>query len=299
MTDHSSSWAPQPPTTFFKYCSTSTALSVIGTSSLRWSAPSRFNDPFDVPLLAQVDFTLSDLREALDREHLRLLETLDETLHPRIRQIQDALRSQPRETRAEVIREYLAAQRITDPPSSDSLSVLTDVWRVQAAQLRILCLSESNDSASMWDRYADGHRGVVLELGYHDRIDNALVRARPVHYQDESPKLPGVEWWAKAITLQPSVDFTSLWAAYFYTKRSDWRTEREWRVVTYAQEGETGDFSDYPMAPRDLLSVYIGYKAREGEVAALTRALAAAHAHTKVYRTRLDHAAGKLIFRGD
>ena len=34
---------------FYKYMSASTAEVVLGNRTLRWSAPTEFNDPFDVP----------------------------------------------------------------------------------------------------------------------------------------------------------------------------------------------------------------------------------------------------------
>lgn len=280
---------------FFKYYPLSTALRVIETCSLRWSAPTRFNDPFDVQREATVGFSLSALRAACDREYIRLIETDGVTAHPKIRQMQDMLRAQPDE-RSALIQEYLATQLIEDPPSPDAFEMLADIWRTQSAELRIVCLSEANDSASMWDRYADGHRGVVLELACDDATDSAFLLARPVEYREEPPSLPDVEWWAKAITCQPIVDLAGIWSEYFYVKKPDWSPEREWRVVTYAGQDETGDFSDYPLSPHNILSVYVGYKASESEVTTLLAALGRTHQHVVVYQAALNRLAGRIEF---
>lgn len=275
----------------------STALSVVRNQSIRWSAPTRFNDPFDVPRAATVDFSVAELRKACDKEYVRLIDTDGRTLHPRIRQVQDVLRVHPDpEVRKALIREYLAGQKVLDPPSSDAFEVLADIWRTQVAQLRILCTSEVNDSASMWDRYADRHCGVVFELGCGDDVDSALVLARQIIYRDEPPRLPGVVVWAKAITLQPEADLSGIWSEYFYVKRSDWSNEREWRVITFAKDGATADYTDYPVAPGELLAVYVGYRASGEQVASLLSALGPVHGHVRVYREVIDQSTGRIAF---
>ena len=281
---------------FFKYTKLSTALSVIESQSLRWSAPSCFNDPFDVPRAATVDFSLGELREACDAEFARLVMTGAPTLHPRIRQIQSVLSLQLPETRKEIIEEVLASQRIADPPSTDAFETLAEIWLEQVGKLRILCTSEINDSSSMWDRYADAHKGVVLELACLDELDSALLVARPVTYRDEPPKLPDAKFWAKAVTLQPDTNFSEIWSEYFYVKHSDWRSEREWRVVTFADESEEGDFSYYPLDPKELIAVYIGYQMEDKDASMLIQTLQRAHAHVRVYRAVLDRKRGRITF---
>lgn len=266
-----------------------TALRVVSTQTMRWSAPTRFNDPFDVPRGAQVDFTIEQLRDACDREHLRLIETGDPTFHPKLRLMQQVLAEQSGATRRSIVQEYLAQQSVLDPPRSDAFDVLEAIWRTQSAQLRILCLSELYDSPSMWDRYASGHTGVVLELACPDETESALLAACPIEYRDTRPRLPNVDWWAKAITLQPSVDLSELWSDYFYVKHTDWQVEREWRVVTYAADNEGGDFSDWPFDPVDLTAIYVGYRAGEAAVAKLRDALCERSPHTRLMRASLNH----------
>jgi Protein of unknown function (DUF2971) len=274
----------------------STALGVIRTQSMRWSAPSRFNDPFDVPREATPDFSLTDLRDACDREFIRLVEANDSTFHPRIRQIQSLLSVRPQHERSAVIREYLATQRVVDPPSSDAFDTLAGIWRTQVAQLRILCTTEARDSASMWDRYADHHRGVVFELRCTDETDSALLLARPIEYRNDPPKLPGVEWWAKAITLQPTVNIADIWGEYFYVKNTDWSPEREWRVITYVNDGVEGDYTDYPIALDEVQAIFAGYKVPANQISELKEALGGAHDHIPVYQASLDHASRQILF---
>lgn len=162
---------------FYKYSSMSTALNVIRTRSIRWSAPTRFNDPFDVPREASVAFTITELRDACDRELRHLLVTHGPTLHPKIRLLQRAMRQHP-ESREHFVEELVSTLGQADPPRITAFEMLAEIWRSQVKDLRILCTSEVNTSASTWDRYADRHRGVVLELGCDDEAESALLLAQ-------------------------------------------------------------------------------------------------------------------------
>jgi hypothetical protein len=281
---------------FFKYCPIDIALKVLTTQSLRWSAPTRFNDPFDVPRRTQVNFTLQELRDACDREFLRLIETGDQTFHARLRFLQETLATHPTEVRRQIVQEYLAQQMIIDPPRSDAFEMLEEVWRSQSAMLRILCLSDVCDSPSMWDRYSGGHTGAVLELACREKSDSAWWAAKPVEYRDSRPRLPDVDWWARAITLQPTVALSDVWAEYFYVKLSEWSYEKEWRVVAYARDGEEGEFSDWPFDPADLTAVYLGYKASDQDVERLVETMLPAFHDTRILRAGLNHDSRCLTF---
>lgn len=85
----------------------------------------------------------------------------------------------------------------------------------------VLSLSESSSSTLMWSHYADGHRGICLELD--------TVALEP-HFPDIHPVIYS--------NVAPSVDVfgtppeMELAKAMCLTKAEEWQYEKEWRVLS-------------------------------------------------------------------
>jgi hypothetical protein len=60
-------------TEFYKYLSAATAKVVLRNQTLRWSSPTQFNDPFDVPRELAFEFTTSEIKQALSNVFVQLL----------------------------------------------------------------------------------------------------------------------------------------------------------------------------------------------------------------------------------
>src|SRR5713226_7623242 len=60
---------------FFKYANASTAKTILGQRTLRWSSPILFNDPFDIPRKADLSFTAEQVIEACLTEFLETLKS--------------------------------------------------------------------------------------------------------------------------------------------------------------------------------------------------------------------------------
>src|SRR5258707_12514489 len=66
---------------FFKYTSVGSALKILESRKLRWSAPSLFNDPFDHQATFKFDFSEADFTEHMVAAQERIVFGTDE---PRI-----------------------------------------------------------------------------------------------------------------------------------------------------------------------------------------------------------------------
>ena len=80
---------------FFKYSSASTARLVLENKTLRWSSPSLFNDPFDVPRELSFGITPVEINDALARRFISLIENPPEDtseLGPKLRLIVDIVK---------------------------------------------------------------------------------------------------------------------------------------------------------------------------------------------------------------
>jgi hypothetical protein len=254
---------------FYKYLTATTARKVLSSRALRWSSPTLFNDPFDVPRELSFGLAPGQILEACVQRMTEYIEQppADTTeLEPKVRLIVEAVkRGIPQDVKAELlegIRETAAAQR----PTSERMDDLRARWRSYIADFRILCLSESPAHMAMWYHYADCYRGVVLEVRCVDALDSAWLAAKPMVYSTAKPEVYTARGWASLLTLRTEIAVRKMMDIATYTKAADWACENEWRIVSSKRPEDTGAFTDYKFDARELAGVYLGPMiAPEGE----------------------------------
>jgi hypothetical protein len=246
---------------FYKYVSAMTARNVLSNRALRWSSPTLFNDPFDVPRELSFGVTPEQILDAIVR---RLTDWIEHPpadtseLEPGMRLIVETVKTGiPEDVKAglvEGLRETAAAQH----PTSVNMDELRARWRASLLDFRILCLSESADHMAMWYHYADAYRGVVLEMRCVDALDSAWLGAKQVVYSPAKPEVYTADGWASLLTLRTDISVKKMVEVATYSKAPDWGYEREWRVVTYKRPADTGAFTDFKFDARELAGVYLG-----------------------------------------
>jgi hypothetical protein len=248
-------------TSFFKYMSAEVAHLVLTNATLRWSSPTLFNDPFDVPRELSFGITADALGLALGAKMAQLIEDPpDETtqLVPELRLIVEMVKKGiPAQLKAEM----LAGLRDSDccqPQKGDSLEEMRRMWRRLIPDYRILCLTESATHTAMWYHYADKYRGVVLEFLCSDELDSAWLAAQPVAYPDPKPQIYSADGWAEIMCQRQDLAVKTILNLATYTKSPDWRYESEWRIASHKRPSDTGDFTDYKFDRRELGGVYFG-----------------------------------------
>ncbi|MHB1660127.1 MAG: DUF2971 domain-containing protein [Acidithiobacillus sp.] len=131
-------------------------------------------------------------------------------------------------------------------------------------KMRVLCLSESKDHILMWSHYANSHHGLCLGFSMkewnkckpgicgYDGADGYTLR--PVQYRDERPLLSEKEIGTSG---REPVS-TNILTKIAFTKHSDWKYEKEWRLVCSTRN----DVEYYIQFPKVVLSeVIFGMKA--------------------------------------
>ena len=221
-------------TSFFKYMSASTASLGLNNRSLRWSSPSLFNDPFDVPRELSFGITSAEIVEALARRFASLIEDPPEDtsdLGHKLRLIVDTVkRGVSPELRSEMIA-GLKETSETHQPTGASMEALRDLWRSWIPDFRILCLTESPAHSAMWFHYADQYKGAVLEFNCNDELDSAWLAAQPVTYPASRPEVFEADGWAKLIMMPNELAIKTIFRVATYTKSPDWSYENEWRIA--------------------------------------------------------------------
>lgn len=258
---------------FFKHTSASTAKIILAGSKLRWSSPAIFNDPFDVP---------RNIFEGVDEGRLRdaLVDRANELVkhpflpHPQHHSLLTRTLLQVFAKASPELREQLIAanqESRTDPAIvTTGIGLIRAQWEMMHSEQRILCFTERWNSASMWDRYSDGHRGVLLEFGCLDDLDSAWLLAKPVRYTDEPIRINSTEGFAELMFYTPEYATEQMMETFTHTKTTDWEYEKEWRIASWKRPHESGDCSDYEFAPSELISITFGDQIADEDREALT-----------------------------
>jgi hypothetical protein len=80
------------------------------------------------------------------------------------------------------------------------------------------------------------------------------------------------------------------------TKRTDWKYEEEWRVVSFMGKDESGLYSDYPFDPRGLRSVYLGCEIAREDAEDMISLLKYDLAHVILWRGRRSERERRVDF---
>lgn len=276
-------------TSFYKYMPASTAKILVDNNTLRWSSPSLFNDPFDVPRELSFGITPAQIIEALGRRCLSLLENPPENtsdLEPNLKTIVDTINHGIDLRLRTKMHAELKQSAETYRPTGASLEALRQLWRTLVPNFRILCLTESPDHSAMWFHYADQYRGAVLEFACSDELDSAWLMAKPVTYPTVKPEIYEADGWAKILTMRHDLAINTIYHTATYTKSPDWSYEKEWRLASLKRGNETGLYSDYKFDPRELLSVYLGPLISQNDKDSLVAATSK-HPHVRIFEVSI------------
>ncbi|MBC8218819.1 MAG: DUF2971 domain-containing protein [Planctomycetes bacterium] len=123
---------------------------------------------------------------------------------------------------------------------SEELRLRTGLIESQVNTFGILSLTKIPDSFDMWSRYANGHRGLLLELKAESNKHTCMLSRSGLEYPVR--EVAYVEEYALDI---PEIIDEGGWIAQqavnekmFFTKTSRWEHEREYRLVR--------ELADYP-----------------------------------------------------
>src|SRR6516162_10368005 len=262
---------------FFKYYTPQSAKLTLQNTSLKWSSPLLFNDPFD----NQFELYFEDSSDLLvDRQLQRFLDaiTSPEPFKPNQFGAQTPLM------------EFVRQKLIENPDfkfTGDELAdvrdgVIEGMQRVHAitpvvnaeickimADTSIFCLSETHDNLLMWSHYAQNHTGAVIKFLALPEVDSPLIVVQPVRYTIRMPRRE----FASMLDFQKSL--TEIVELITLIKSDVWAYEKEWRIVAGLRD-KTQSYEILRYAPEELGAVYLGCKMADDdkqELVEITRRL--------------------------
>lgn len=262
---------------FFKYMPASTAKLVLTNRTLRWSSPTLFNDPFDVPRELSYGLKPRDMVEACARQIASFIEDPPaETSHlsPKLQLIVEAVkRGIPDELRAELL-EGIRDTAESMQPTGAPMEEMRTLWRSWIPDFRILCLTESPKHVAMWMHYANRYTGAVLEFRCVRELDSPWLIAQPVQYTDSAPAIYTADGWATILAMEQQRAIRRILDVAAFTKSTDWSYEREWRITTFKRHGDKGNYTDYQFHAEELGAIYLGPLIEDADKAELLASMA-------------------------
>lgn len=269
---------------FYKFMPVETALAVLQSSSLRYSAPSRFNDPFDHQVSFSFPFTEQEFSDELMREIARIV--YDDSVEIRNPTLFGQVTLMLRGTRDKVSRSQLLSGLLHGAVESGQLFkgneiAFNDLLTAHLANSRVLCVTEELDNVVMWAHYAAEHKGVCIRLQCIDELDNTLLAARPVKYTNVCPAFPPLRDYIRNLTGEAPIDFAPLvYNEAAYVKHKNWEYEREWRIHVPPGLG----YSDWRENPRVFGALYLGCRISVQDAQKLIRVVETQMPHMEIYQ---------------
>ncbi|WP_053979998.1 DUF2971 domain-containing protein [Marinagarivorans algicola] len=172
---------------FYKYSDFEGAKCILTKGTLKFDKPSAFNDPFDcLPANSKVTFDNPELANKLRNQYGRE-PTLSETM--------------------------ANANNFSRP----------EYHKINAEDLRVLCLTKNPDNLLMWSHYAGQHKGCCFEFDLRYDFEKSGLNSgdnwvpMAVCYKADRPQLsPFAKGRMKDAIL---------------TKSIEWKYEKEWRIL--------------------------------------------------------------------
>jgi len=281
------------PKSFFKYMPASTAEKVLKNRTLRWSHPSEFDDTLDVAQVCdekmdsnkqkQIQDAIIDLAANFPSDH-----NINDT-NEKFKGLVFSL-SLFGSGKTSAISEL---KKGPVDISTNSIAELNERWKVIRNDLRILCLGIEKDNHHLWNKYAEKHKGVVIELACRDSSDSPWLIAKPVEYVNEKDLFITVQDWAEILILERNKAVKCIFEKCTLRKAKDnkhkWSEQNEWRILSFCRHHETGTVSYYGVNPNDFSAVYFGHKMDFKTQDNLLSLLDGELGHVSAFRCELDN----------
>ncbi len=247
---------------FYKYTDANSAKKILAAGTLKWSSPLLFNDPFDVPRELAFGFGKEDISKAIKKLICDLVLQPPDDISGYAGDLQKTLALIKKGINEELIKEikeFLISSDFVEGQQYIELGFekLRSEWAQRLNTLRILCLCECPRRISMWYHYAKSYSGAVIGLSCLRELDSPLLLARKIQYKQDKTIHYTPDGIASLFVKEHYSAATALIDIGLYTKSEDWSYEKEWRVVTYADE--PGDhYSFYSLPPGSFSCIYFG-----------------------------------------
>ncbi len=295
--------ASNRPDTLVKYCPTGSAVKILSTQALRWSAPHLSSDPFELNHQAQLNFDPHSLLNGAIKAATAMIFAKDAPrgstpLLTAIRRWRDEERFASPEEAEEVLKELLS--QMVDQRQAMIDQTMTD-WRKFTRAIRICSFAAKPDNLIAWQHFANNHRGVALRFSSVE--DSSLTQPMPVEYKNVRPEITTLKEQLTAILhgekSKPQDNFYN----YLLSKPLFSKEEQEWRCFHTAPDdpgAESSDasqwFCDRKFEKHELSAVYFGAFTPAKDKRDIYDLVKEKYKQTKIFQAKVAHGKYELEF---
>jgi hypothetical protein len=286
----------------FKFASATTAMQILDSQQLRWSAPECFGDALELSSTSPLGFETSTLLDAT----IKLASSMifapaspkgDSPLINAINRWRDDERFLSPEEANPVLRELLT--KMVDYRVEQLQSSLAK-WQIYARNIRMCCFCEKVEPLTVWDQFADCHRGVAL------RFNNASAdwtNLRPVIYQSERPQVTTQRDQLSAILHNRQDPMSTRFSEHYLIKSAHRKQESEWRAsrvsinqIPISDTNSSTWFNDIGFTKESLTGLYFGAAIDPAIRQQITNLMKTKYPQAKLYQAQLSTTSYALEF---
>lgn len=220
-----------------KYGSAATALEILRSGTLRFSAPALFDDPFELSHRTPSQFSADRLLEALLRQVTVMLFGPETPPRPgsrlliTIRRWREEQRFSSEEEARRVLHGLLgqlaqAQARLAENHWSE--------WQRYASRVRLACFSARHDILPCWERYACQHRGVALRFAAGD--GHLLARPQRLRYSRQAQEIVDIQQQLDILFYEQLLPSSDEFQEKLLVKGRHLLQEAEWRCLFMAED---------------------------------------------------------------
>ena len=291
---------------FYKYVTAEGAKKILALKCLKYSHPSTFNDKADCNFGFNLDFSSDVLSKKLIQRFIEKITSPLPILRSSGINMEVEINGQNIRPTEELQKAYMqgkiSRQEIIDDFSTpfpghekSFINFIDDCVRITEEILKccfIFCITEDKDNQNMWERYADSHTGIVLELKTIPSMDNAILAAFPVVYYEKPPPYFDLEDIIDVFIegKDPMITATKGLIKYVTAKeKNEWGYEKEKRVVLFLREQELLKLPNpqetfISMLKEELESIYLGCNIRDEDKKEIFQLINVNFPEAKVYQ---------------
>ncbi|WMI72157.1 DUF2971 domain-containing protein [Aminobacterium sp. MB27-C1] len=260
---------------FYKYYSVEGAMKTLKEKKFKWSSPSVFNDPYDCQFSVFSKGSNQEIMEILLEQLIEIaLQTRGKEpafFLPEVQQRFNLIKRRMRDSKSNGQVRHLRNKIRSIGNFYNGNSILSNLAKTLnnrrqdfSKEVKIFCVTETNDNLLMWSHYAQEHRGLVIKIKCLPEGDGSpLCAARKVQYKNSLPCItPDI---IAPILLSPGrqeyyAKIEEIYLSWFLRKSMVWSYEKEWRVISYPLMSRRYDFYFCEFHPNEIEGIYLGAK---------------------------------------
>lgn len=258
------------PDRIYKYLSFDGLCKTLTNRTFRLSRPSDFNDPLDMYLQAAYGKDRKAFYEDMKKAFLSLFEhendfssLPDSPYKAAITFIGTHLKKASTDQR-----DHLYEQMLQTP-----IEEMYDLKKLEQTEQEVLsfvrqsfefdgvfCSTTDFKSLLMWAHYAEKHSGAVIEFTPSQEKHSVFLASKKVKYSNERPVLYATaqEFVLHGVTMSKDESAKAILDKLIYTKSSDWKYEKEYRLYVPFCIKPSRDFATLEYHPEELTAVFLG-----------------------------------------